>query len=122
MGDAAAALPGTGRVAVFDTPNGPFRLADSPLRPPARNEAMVRVRMSTIFRSDVHSCLGHRPSPCPGLLGHEIIGTIVAIGQYLSRDRFPFGDLVDGAYPLLEVGRAMADAASHRVLRAAIVP
>jgi putative phosphonate catabolism associated alcohol dehydrogenase len=86
MTDPAAGLPPTGRVAVFDVPNGPFRVADYPLRAPARNEALVRVRMSTICRSDIHSYQGHRPSPCPGLLGHEIIGTIVALGEDLCRD------------------------------------
>ncbi len=83
---ATEALPAAARVAVYDAPNGPFRLATYPLRPPARDEALVRVRMSTICRSDLHSYQGHRPSPCPGLLGHEIVGTIVALGEAVQRD------------------------------------
>jgi D-arabinose 1-dehydrogenase-like Zn-dependent alcohol dehydrogenase len=79
-------LPDTGRVAVFDRPNGPFRVATYRLRPPAAGEVLVRVRMSTICRSDVHSWQGHRPSPCPGLLGHEIIGHIEALGGGIERD------------------------------------
>jgi alcohol dehydrogenase len=39
-----------------------------------------------------------------------------------NRGRFPFHDLVDGKYPLHEVGKAMRDAADRRVLRAAILP
>jgi hypothetical protein len=39
-----------------------------------------------------------------------------------NRTRYPFGELVDGKYPLAQVGQAMADAAARRVLRAAIVP
>jgi threonine dehydrogenase-like Zn-dependent dehydrogenase len=39
-----------------------------------------------------------------------------------NRTRYAFGELVDGRYTLAEVGQAMADAASHRVLRAAIIP
>jgi putative phosphonate catabolism associated alcohol dehydrogenase len=81
-----APLPPTGRVAVFDAPNGPFRIASYPLRPPARDEVLVRVRMSTICRSDIHSWEGRRPSPCPGLLGHEIVGTIVALGEDVRHD------------------------------------
>ena len=46
----------------------------------------MRVSMSTICRSDIHSYHGHRPSPCPGLLGHEIVGRIVALGEELTRD------------------------------------
>lgn len=79
-------LPASGRVAVFDRPNGPFRIAAYPLRPPATGEVLVRVAMSTICRSDIHSYQGHRPSPCPGLLGHEIIGRIEALGPGIERD------------------------------------
>ncbi len=38
------------------------------------------------------------------------------------RTRFPFGELVDARYPLERVADAIADAASRKVLRAAIVP
>jgi len=82
----AVALPDNAQVAVFDSPNGPFRLARYPLRAPRPDEALVRVRMSIICRSDIHSWQGHRPSPCPGLLGHEIIGTLVALGAGVQRD------------------------------------
>jgi hypothetical protein len=39
-----------------------------------------------------------------------------------QRERFPFAALVDARYALGAVDRAMADAATCRVLRAAIVP
>jgi len=42
--------------------------------------------MSTICRSDIHSYQGQRPNPCPGVLGHEIIGTIVALGSGVDKD------------------------------------
>ena len=79
-------IPTSGRLAVYDEANGPFDLRSFPLREPATNEALVRIRMSTICRSDIHSWQGHRPSPCPGVLGHEIIGTIVALGAGLDAD------------------------------------
>jgi threonine dehydrogenase-like Zn-dependent dehydrogenase len=41
---------------------------------------------------------------------------------HVNRKRFPFHALVDGKYPLDEVGRAMKDAEERKVLRAAIVP
>jgi putative phosphonate catabolism associated alcohol dehydrogenase len=47
---------------------------------------LVRIRMSTICRSDIHSYLGHRPNPCPGVLGHEIIGDIVTLGAGVKAD------------------------------------
>lgn len=79
-------FPDSGRVAVYDVPNGAFRLVTYPLRPPAHGEVLVRNRMATICRSDIHTWRGHRPGPCPGLLGHEIIGDIVALGDGVTRD------------------------------------
>ena len=57
-----------------------------PIRAPRANEALVKISMATICRSDIHSYQGHRPSPCPGLLGHEIVGKIVALGEGLTHD------------------------------------
>lgn len=78
--------PASGRVAIYTAPNTPFQLASYPLRAPAAHEVLVRVSMSTICRSDIHSYQGHRPNPCPGLLGHEIVGHIVALGEGLTHD------------------------------------
>ena len=76
----------SGRLAVYDAPGKPFELRSFPLRPPRPGEVLVKIRMSTICRSDIHSWLGHRPNPCPGLLGHEIIGNIVALGEGVTHD------------------------------------
>ncbi len=84
--NAPAALPVSGRLAVYDAPGRPFVLREYPLRAPRDAEVLVRIRMSTICRSDIHSYLGHRPNPCPGVLGHEIIGTIIALGRDISCD------------------------------------
>lgn len=79
-------IPSEGLVAVYDKPNAPFELRMFPIREPRPGEVLVKVRMCTICRSDVHSYLGHRPNPTPGVLGHEIIGTIVALGAGMTRD------------------------------------
>ncbi|WP_263769793.1 zinc-binding dehydrogenase [Propionivibrio soli] len=79
-------IPKEARVAVYDAPNGDFRLADYPLRLPSTGEVLVKVKMCTICRSDIHSWQGHRPNACPALLGHEIIGTIAALGEGTIRD------------------------------------
>jgi putative phosphonate catabolism associated alcohol dehydrogenase len=80
------AMANKGKLAIYDQPNGPFELREFPLRPPEPGEALVKIRMSTICRSDIHSYQGHRPNPCPGVLGHEIIGTIEALGARVERD------------------------------------
>ena len=75
-----------GKLAVYDAPNKPFEIRLFPIRPPRAGEVLVKIRMSTICRSDIHSYLGHRPNPCPGVLGHEIIGNIVALGEGVKHD------------------------------------
>jgi len=76
----------TGKAAVYEAPNTPFILKEFPVRPARRGEVLVRVTMSTICRSDIHSYEGRRPNPCPGILGHEIIGRIEEIGQGIEKD------------------------------------
>lgn len=76
----------TARAAVYEAPNTPFVLKEFPLRPAKRGEVLVRVTMSTICRSDIHSYEGRRPNPCPGILGHEIIGLIEEIGEGIDID------------------------------------
>ena len=74
-------------------------MKDFPLRPVDRGKVWVRVTMSTICRSDIHSYEGRRPNPCPGILGHEIIGIIEEIRQrykagYAFGYRLPIGDRI----------------------------
>ena len=75
-----------GRAAVFEAPGEPFVIRTYELRTVEPGEVLVRVRLSSICRSDIHSWEGKRPSPCPGLLGHEIIGTIEALGASVAED------------------------------------
>ncbi|MHA1553049.1 MAG: alcohol dehydrogenase catalytic domain-containing protein, partial [Alphaproteobacteria bacterium] len=76
----------TGRAAVYDAPNTPFVIRRYKVRDARPDEALVRVTMATICRSDIHSWQGHRPNPCPGILGHEIVGVIDQLGANISHD------------------------------------
>jgi alcohol dehydrogenase len=76
----------TAKAAVYEAPNTPFIIKEYPLRPVKPGEVLVRVTMSTICRSDIHSYEGRRPNPCPGILGHEIIGLIEEIGDGIKND------------------------------------
>ena len=76
----------TGRAVVYDAPNAPFQVREYPVRDVRPGEVLVRITMSTICRSDIHSYQGHRPNPCPGILGHEIIGVIEQIGAGVGDD------------------------------------
>ena len=61
-----------------------FELPDK-LEPGA---ALCKVKMSTICGSDLHTISGRRIEPAPLILGHEIIGEIVALGSGLEHDGF----------------------------------
>lgn len=74
------------KAAIYEAPNTPFVIKDYPLRPAKPDEVLVKITMSTICRSDIHSYEGRRPNPCPGILGHEIIGIIEEIGAEIKKD------------------------------------
>lgn len=76
----------TGRAVVYEAPNTPFVIREYPVRDVRPGEILVRITMSTICRSDIHSYQGRRPNPCPGILGHEIIGVIDQIGEGVASD------------------------------------
>lgn len=43
-------------------------------------EALVAVDLATVCGSDLHTVSGRRPGAHPGILGHESVGRIVAVG------------------------------------------
>lgn len=50
------------------------------------DEALVKISLSTVCGSDVHTWLGHRPFPTPCILGHEMVGVIIKKGEKLTHD------------------------------------
>ncbi|QJY49379.1 zinc-binding dehydrogenase [Pseudonocardia broussonetiae] len=48
---------------------------------PGPGEVLVRIDLATVCGSDLHSVTGRRPSPAPGVLGHEQVGTVLAVGE-----------------------------------------
>jgi len=76
----------TGRAAVYEAPNAPFVIREYPVRDVKPGEVLARITMATICRSDIHSYQGHRSNPCPGILGHEIIGVVEQIGDDIKND------------------------------------
>ena len=74
--------------AIFFTGVGqPLKSREYPL--PERLEpgaVLVRTRLATVCGSDMHSWRGRRPFPTPSVLGHEGVGTIVRLGEAVTRD------------------------------------
>jgi putative phosphonate catabolism associated alcohol dehydrogenase len=49
-------------------------------RVPGPGEVLVEIDLATVCGSDLHTVTGHRPAPAPGVLGHEQVGRVVAVG------------------------------------------
>lgn len=71
--------------AIFAGHGEPFRLEDFPIPSPGAGEILVDVSCSTICGSDLHTWHGRRNEPTPCILGHEIVGRIVAFGPGAPR-------------------------------------
>jgi alcohol dehydrogenase len=76
----------TARAAVMRAPRQNLSLQHYPLPNVARDGILVKVTCCTICGSDVHTWSGRRDSAVPIILGHEIVGTIAAKGEAVTRD------------------------------------
>ncbi len=65
---------------VFNSPGQPLEFRRFPVPELTPGEALVQITACTLCGSDLHSYQGHRSIPTPTVLGHEIIGKIVALG------------------------------------------
>ncbi len=68
------------RAVVFDGPGRPFRTVEVPWPTLGSGDALVEIGFSTLCGSDLHTWQGHRATPLPTVLGHEMCGRIVAFG------------------------------------------
>lgn len=76
------------RALVYSGQSGRLELAELDIPPLKPDQALVRVDGCTLCGSDLHSLHGRRQVPTPTILGHEIVGSIVAMG-----DTFPRSDM-----------------------------
>lgn len=74
------------RAAVMTAPKEDLRIIEYPLPQVTRDALLVRITCCTICGSDLHTWLGRRSSPLPIILGHEIVGKIVELGEGVERD------------------------------------
>ncbi|SHN43291.1 zinc-binding dehydrogenase [Cryptosporangium aurantiacum] len=68
------------RYARWDGPGLPFTIVRTPVPDLGRGEVLVEVDLATVCGSDLHTASGRRPGPAPGVLGHEQVGRVVAVG------------------------------------------
>lgn len=73
-----------GRAAVLTEYAGPFRVQEFPRPEPEPGALVVDIDAATLCGSDLHVWLGHLagrlPITLPLILGHEMVGTVTAVG------------------------------------------
>ncbi|MBT8367604.1 MAG: zinc-binding dehydrogenase [Deltaproteobacteria bacterium] len=79
-------MPKTARAAVMTAAGKDLEIKEYPLPRVEKGCILVKVTCCTICGSDVHSWMGRRKSPTPIILGHEIVGQIVELGEGVTRD------------------------------------
>lgn len=73
------------RAMTLEAANKPLRMRNVPVRDPAAGEVLIRVRACGVCRTDLHIVDGELAAPKSNLIpGHEIVGTVEAIGGYVE--------------------------------------
>src|SRR2546422_7988231 len=74
------------RAMLLDAPRRPLRAAEVPPPEPDPGQVLLAVRACGVCRTDLHVADGELPNPkIPLVLGHEIVGTVVATGSGVGR-------------------------------------
>jgi propanol-preferring alcohol dehydrogenase len=81
-------MPPTMRAMVLEAPGTPLRLREMAIPQPVPGQLLIRVHACGVCRTDLHIVDGELPQPkLPLILGHEIIGSVVACGSAGGRFR-----------------------------------
>jgi Zn-dependent alcohol dehydrogenase len=91
-------LPPTMRAAVWRGAGRPLTLEELRTPVPQQDEVLVRVTACGVCHTDLHVLDGGIPFPRPAVLGHEISGTVAALGPGAERRGLAVGQAVSGAF------------------------
>src|SRR5690625_5075763 len=69
------------RAAVLTEPREPLRIQQVYIDEPLPGEVRVRTLAAGLCHSDLHYLDGTLPMGLPAVLGHEVVGEIVAVGD-----------------------------------------
>jgi len=76
------------RALILEKAKQPLRLIDLPIPQPNPNQVLIRVHACALCRTDLHIVDGELTSPkLPLVLGHQIVGTVIALGENVKEIR-----------------------------------
>ncbi len=71
---------------ILESPGKPLSFREIPIPTPAPGQVLLQVHACGVCRTDLHIVDGELPNPkLPLILGHEIVGTVVATGPQVTR-------------------------------------
>lgn len=86
-------IPAIMHAMLLETPGQPLRLTEVPTPQPRPGQVLLRVNACAVCRTDLHVIDGDLPNPkLPLILGHEIVGRVMARGP--GAERFSLGQRV----------------------------
>ena len=81
-------IPSTMRAMLLESQGQPLRLAEVPTPRPKRGQVLLKVSACAVCRTDLHVIDGELPdAKLPLILGHQIVGRVVELGEGVERIR-----------------------------------
>jgi propanol-preferring alcohol dehydrogenase len=81
-------IPETMKAMVLEAPHTPLKYLEMPVPTPGPEQVLLRVRACGVCRTDLHIVDGELTEPrLPLILGHEIVGTVAAVGEKVQKFR-----------------------------------
>lgn len=78
------AVNGSMRAVILEEPHADLKIEEIPIPEPRRGEVLVKVTACGACHTDLHVIKDETPFPTPAVLGHEITGTVEALGPELE--------------------------------------
>ncbi|MGA7932458.1 MAG: alcohol dehydrogenase catalytic domain-containing protein, partial [Kovacikia sp.] len=81
------------RAMLLEAPNQPLRAMEIPIPTPSPTQVLIHIHACGVCRTDLHVVDGELTEPkLPLIPGHQIVGTVVAMGERV--ERFAVGERV----------------------------
>src|SRR5512135_2452890 len=86
-------IPAKMRAMVLEAPGRPLKYLEVPVPRPGPEQVLIRVQACGVCRTDLHIVDGELTEPkLPLIIGHEIVGTVAAVGGQVQK--FRVGDRI----------------------------